>query len=383
MSVFWHVVFWLSLLILAYTYVGYPALLLALSRLRRRPAAPKELDGPPAAQVVLVVRNEAERVIGRIRNLLATDYPTDLLSVLVVSDGSDDDTVQRVRDLADDRVQALDLPESRGKSAGLDAALRVAEAEILVFTDARQRFRTDTIPKLIAHFADPEVGAVSGALEVGDGGGDSVGRGVDAYWRLEKFIRAREADWDSSIGCTGAVYAARRDCLTPMPENTILDDVVFPMTVALTGKRVLFDPAAIAEDPQGFSADKETARKERTLAGNFQMLLRYPGWLLPWRNRLWWQLISHKYLRIAAPLFFVTMLVSNTVLAGEPLYLLLLLGHLAFYLSAGIGLLANSCRVPAVIRYPTALVFLNLRVVRGLYRYLRGDFNCGWVNKKP
>ena len=271
MSVSWQIAFWLSLLILAYTYVGYPALLFALTRLRRRPAAPAGCDGPPAAQVVLVVRNEAERVIGRIQNLLATDYPADLLSILVVSDGSDDDTVQRVRDLADDRIQALDLPESRGKSAGLDAALGVAEAEILVFTDARQRFRADTIPKLIAHFADPEVGAVSGALEVGDGGDDSVGQGVDAYWRLEKFIRAREADWDSSIGCTGAVYAARRDCLTPMPEDTILDDVVFPMTVALAGKRVLFDPAAIAEDPQDFSADKETARKERTLAGNFQM----------------------------------------------------------------------------------------------------------------
>ena len=381
MSTAWQIVFWLSALVLAYTYLGYPALLLVLSRLRRRPAPPPLPAEPPSVQAIVAVRNEGARIAERVANLLAADYPADRLSVLVVSDGSDDDTVARVRAIADPRVAVLDLPENRGKAAGLNAGLGAATAEILVFTDARQSFLPDTISRLVAHFASPEVGAVSGALEVGQGGDGTIGQGVDAYWRLEKCIRSWEAAWDSSIGCTGAVYAARRELLAPMPEDTILDDVVFPMTVGLRGKRVLFDPAAVALDPQEFSAAKEKARKERTLGGNFQMLLRYPGWLLPWRNRLWWQLVSHKHLRVLAPLFFLSALVANLALMGSVPYLVILILHLLFYVAACIGRLAESRAVPVFIRYPSALVFLNVRVVCGLFRYLRGDYGRGWRNQ--
>ena len=146
---------------------------------------------------------------------------------------------------------------------------------------------------------------------------------------------------------------------------------------------MLFEPMAIAWDPQDFSAAKEAARKERTLGGSFQVLFRYPGWLLPWRNRLWWQLISHKHLRVLAPLFFLLALVANLALLREPLYLALGAGHALFYVFAGVGHLAGARRMPVFIRFPAALVFLNVRVVRGFYRYLRGDFSRGWVNRRP
>jgi cellulose synthase/poly-beta-1,6-N-acetylglucosamine synthase-like glycosyltransferase len=382
MPVAWQFVFWCSLIALAYTYVGYPALLWLLTRRRKRPEAPPLLPEALSVDVVLVVRNEAERIAARISNLLDCTYPGPL-AILLVSDGSDDDTAERVRALNNPRVRVLALPENRGKSAGINAALAESTADILVFTDARQRFRKDTISLLVAHFAVPEVGAVSGALEVEARDGDAVGQGVDAYWRLEKKIRELEAVWDSSVGCTGAVYAARRCAVSPAPEDTILDDVVFPMGVALQGWRVLFDPAAIATDPQEFSGEKEARRKERTLGGNFQMLFRYPGWLLPWRNRLWWQLISHKHLRIVAPLFFVLALAANLALVGQPFYAILLAGHILFYLAALAGGLAGtSRRLPCFIRYPRTLVFLNVQVVRGLFRYLRGDFSRGWTNQQ-
>lgn len=380
---FWQLAFWSSLAVLGYTYLGYAGLLWLLTRRRSRAGAPGLPPEPPAVEVVLVVRNEAERVADRIANLLGGAYPGPL-SVLVVSDGSEDATVERVRALGDPRVRVLALPENRGKSAGINAALAEPGADILVFTDARQRFREDTIARLVAPFADPKVGAVSGALEVEARAGDTVGQGVDAYWKLEKRIREREALWDSAIGCSGAVYAARRRALSSAPEDTILDDVVFPMGVALRGYRVLFEPAAIATDPQEFSADREARRKERTLGGNFQMLFRYPGWLLPWRNRLWWQLLSHKYLRILAPLFFLLALVANLALLGHPLYRALALGHLLFYLAALVGWGAGTTRrLPGFIRYPRTLVFLNVQVVNGLRRYLRGDFSCGWTNQQP
>ncbi|MDX9979852.1 MAG: glycosyltransferase, partial [Lentisphaeria bacterium] len=137
MPLVWHFVFWCSLLVLAYTYVGYPALLWLLTRRRERPEAPPLPPEPPSVEVVLVVRNEAERVAARIANLLDCAYPGPL-SVLLVSDGSDDDTAERARALDNPQVRVLALPENRGKSAGINAALADSTADILVFTDARQ-----------------------------------------------------------------------------------------------------------------------------------------------------------------------------------------------------------------------------------------------------
>jgi cellulose synthase/poly-beta-1,6-N-acetylglucosamine synthase-like glycosyltransferase len=383
MSLFWQILFWSGVALLAYTYFGYPLFLRVLTAGRRQPVPPEQpSESLPHVQVLLVVRNEAERIATRINNLLDTSYPADRLRLLVVSDGSDDETVSLVGALHDSRIGVIALPDSRGKAAGLSAGLAAANADILVFTDARQSFQPDTIPNLVRHFANPTVGAVSGALVVRKDTTDSVGEGVDTYWRLEKWIREREAAWDSSIGCTGAIYAARRELLSPMPPDTILDDVVFPMGVATQGFRILFDPEAIAIDPQGFSAAKEGGRKERTLAGNFQMLFRHPQWLLPWRNRLWWQLLSHKYLRVLAPLFLLLVLLANLCLLGESLYLVTLVGQMAFYLAAVVGMHAGSRQMPAPIRYPTALVFLNVCVVRGLFRFLRGDYSRGWQKQR-
>lgn len=375
------IAFWLSSTALGYTFVGYPMLIHWLGKRRQRPRVDSSGTGSadqPTASIVLVVRNEATRICGRIANLLDTDYPPDRLELVIISDGSTDDTARLVGDAKNASVRLLDHQSHRGKPACLNDAVAAATGELVVFADARQRFTRSTIPALVAGFVNPLVGAVSGELQIERSSG-GAGAGVDAYWRLEKAIRLGESRIDSSIGCTGAVYAIRRAAFQPLPPDTILDDVVCPMLIALAGQRVLFCPEAVAFDPQALSPESEKRRKRRTLAGNFQMLFRYPSWLLPWRNRLVIQLISHKYLRLAAPLLMFAALLSSLVLAvhGSLFFLCVTLAQGFFYLLALTGIAVPSLAWRGVT-LPAGFVFLNGMTLLGLIEYFKLRGRTGW-----
>ena len=371
-----QLLFWFRLAALGYTFLGYPMLIGLLAKVAGRPPAKSPPAQPPLVSVVLVAFNEEDRILPRVANLLAASYPADRLEVLVVTDGSTDTTVAKLRAFAEPRVRVLAREQRSGKSACLNAAIPQAHGEIVVLCDARQRFAPHTISELVANFSDPALGAVSGSLEI-DPAATGVGGGVDLYWKLEKFIRASEGRFSSTIGATGAVYAIRRELFQLIPEDTLLDDVVIPMQIAVNhGKRVSFDPTAPAYDPQTTDPVKEKRRKLRTLAGNFQMLAQHPGWLLPWRTGLWWQLLSHKYSRIVAPVFMVTMFASNAALTGQPFYRLVFTAHLAFYALAVLGLALPALRWKP-FSVPAGFVFLNLMTVGGCLNWLRGAYRQG------
>ena len=370
---FWMLVFWTASGLLFLAYPGYPLLLLCVPRIRAEaPAA--SADMTTSVAVVLVVRNEATRIEARLRNLL--DCDAEIREIIVVCDGCSDPTAAVAKAQGHPAIQVIEVLEPRGKPAGINIGVRAATADVIVLCDARQRFEPTTIPRLLRWFADPANGAVSGALEI-ESSSSSSGRGVDAYWRLEKLIRQMESDMDSCVGCTGAVYAVRRSCFQPMPEDTLLDDVVVPMLIAAQGKRVRFDPDARAFDPQTLDGGKEKRRKVRTLAGNFQMMARYPRWMLPWGHRQWWKLLLHKYLRLAGPWLLVLMLTSSLLLLKRPFFLLIAAALAGFLLLALVGLALPGRKVKW-LSLPAGFVFLQWCVVKGLIHWLKGTQTRGW-----
>ncbi len=368
-------IFWGSALMLGYTFAGYGVVVEILGRICRRTPAKLPPSNLPSVSVVIVAHNEAARIADRVKNLLASDYTPDRLQIVLVSDGSTDATAEEAKAASQTRIQVVALAERAGKARGLNAGVALATGEIVIFADARQQFNPDAIRQLVGNFSDAKVGAVSGNHTM-ESASSNVGAGVDAYWKLEKKIRLAESQLDSSIGCTGAIYALRRALFQPIPEDTLLDDVVIPMQVAVKGYRVVFEPEAKCFDPLPSEPAREKNRKKRTLAGNFQMLFRHPAWLLPWKNRLWWQLISHKYLRIAAPLFLGLLLAANIGLARQPFYFVLLLGHVLCYLLAMIGILLPSLKV-RLFSIPAGFFFLNGMTVAGFYSYLSGRYRGG------
>jgi len=330
----------------------------------------------PRVSIVLVVYNEAAKIKQRIENLLSSDYPSQLLEIVVVSDGSNDETETIVSTFNHQQIKLVKQDKRSGKPAGINAAIEHCNGEIVVFCDARQQFKPDTVCRLVSHFSDDKIGAVSGALEVNKSS-SSVGSGVDLYWKIEKTLRHSESLIDSCIGCTGAVYAIRKKLFEPLPQDTILDDVVCPMKIALKGYRVIYDNSAIAFDPQPLEPESEKVRKQRTLAGNFQMLFRYPDWCLPFKNRLFWQLISHKYLRLAGPLLMAGIFISNILLLSHPFYKLTFIGQIIFYFLAILGIIFKRARLK-ILSVPAGFLFLNFQVISGFIYYIKNRNPQTW-----
>jgi poly-beta-1,6-N-acetyl-D-glucosamine synthase len=312
--------FWISVLLVAYVYVGYPLLLAAWARVCHRvprKASPASISNWPSISIVLAARNEAHRLRARVENLLQIPYPG-RRDIIVVSDGSTDAPSDALRGLGG-QVELIELPAG-GKPLALNAAADAARGELLVFADARQRFSPETLVELVANFADPRVGGVSGELVLdaeSQEGASTVGDGVGLYWTYEKWLRRNESLVWSTLGATGAIYALRRAAWRPLPADTLLDDVLAPMRAVLDGWRVVFDERARAFDRASLDAATESRRKVRTLAGNYQILWQEPRLLLPVCNPVWVQYASHKIGRLLVPWALVAWFVSSAALLFE------------------------------------------------------------------
>jgi cellulose synthase/poly-beta-1,6-N-acetylglucosamine synthase-like glycosyltransferase len=339
------VLFWISVLFVLYVYAGYPALIGVWATLapRFRPSTGRSRalqlrggrDSRPGVSIIVAARNEAARLPARVENLLASDYPADLVQIIIASDGSSDDTVGALAPYAD-RVELLLLPTS-GKAGALNAAVMRARHPILVFADARQRFAPDAIDRLVRHFRQPEIGAVSGELMLAPSS-STIGAGLGAYWNYEKWLRRRESIVGSTIGVTGAIYAMRRELWQPLPPGTLLDDVLAPIRVVLRGYHVTFDSDARAFDEAPCNAEQELRRKMRTLAGNFQLMAQEPRLLIPVVNPVWLQFMSHKIGRLLVPYALVAIFATSAALAATSWFYALVFGaQLLFFALAAYG----------------------------------------------
>ncbi len=350
-------VFWAAVALVVYTYLGYAAWLWVRARLFSWPVRRGACQ--PTVSIVMVVRNEAKVLREKLSNLLNLDYPAHDYDIVVVSDGSTDETEAILRDCGDPRLRVVLNQLSRGKACGLNDGIQMSQGELVMFTDARQKIEPGALRILAEDFADEEVGCVSGELMLGDPQSGEAADGMGLYWRVEKKIRELESASGSVVGATGAIYAARRELLTSVPEGTILDDVYIPMQVARQGKRVIFEPRARAWDSANLGAEREFGRKVRTLSGNYQLLQLVP-WILGPSNPIRFEFVSHKLLRLVAPFALVAMLVTSAFLAA-PVYRIALYLQVAFY---GLSLLAllRLTRGPLARGASAALTFVTLNM---------------------
>jgi cellulose synthase/poly-beta-1,6-N-acetylglucosamine synthase-like glycosyltransferase len=323
--------FWICAALVVYTYVGYPLLMAVLARLWGRP--PRRCPVyRPSVSIVLAAHNEECSIGRRLEELVGLIDSAGLDGEVVVAcDGSTDATAAVARANFSGLVRVLELPERVGKAAALSEACAAAGNEILVFADVRQSWAPDALPLLLENFADPAIGAVSGDLVVESGPG--VMAGVGLYWRFEKWLRGTESQFHSMVGATGAISAVRRELFRPIPQGTLLDDVYWPLQVAMQGYRVVHDRRAHAYDRLPERTGDEFRRKVRTLTGNYQLLRLMPTALLPWRNPVWFQLVSHKLLRLAVPWALLAVLTLSALLPGA--------GYRALFWAQAAGYLAG------------------------------------------
>ena len=308
-----RLIFWLSLTGILYTYLGYPAVIWILARLR--PQRWKVAPITPSVSIVMAVHNGAALLAAKLQHLLCLDYGN-LKEIIVVSDGSTDGTAELLSRQQGPLIKTIVLKQHAGKAVAVNAGMALATSDVILFVDIRPEIGPGSIQRMVENFADPMVGCVAGELILRQGEHDATATAVGGfYWRYEQWIRKCEATFDSPVGVYGGFYAVRRELAVEQPAGMILDDMFQPLSIIRQGYRSVIDANACVFDMWPENVEDEFHRKVRTLAGNFQLLQLAP-WTISFKNRALFQLISHKLLRLLVPYLMILTLVSTLALSA-------------------------------------------------------------------
>ena len=351
--------FWLAGSLVAYTYVGFPALVFARSAMRPLPYRRAPIT--PSLSILVAARNEAGVIATKLDNLLALDYPAERLEIIVASDGSEDRTAELARARGDSRARLLDLPRV-GKAAALNAAAEQARGELLVFTDANSILAPDALRALVAPFVDEHVGGVAGDQRyLATGEEAAAARGERGYWDFERMLKRAESRAGSVISATGAIYAIRRALFRPVPGGAT-DDFALSTAVICQGRRLVFAPDAVAYEPVGASADAEFARKVRVMTRGLNGVLLRRELLDPRRHGFYaLQLFSHKVLRRLMAVPLIAMAATGARLAGRaPIYRLVPALEATITVLGATGLALGRRRGRGLLGLPAYFCLVNL-----------------------
>jgi len=371
-------ILWLSVIMVVLITVGYPVFLALCRPLARRR---RQIDSAERQVSLIIAAFNEEAVIARkIENALALDYPRERLEIIVASDGSTDRTDQIVRSFGNRGVRLLRFPRT-GKTGVQNEVARIAQGEILVFSDANAFYRHDAIRKLVRNFADREVACVCGQLVYSvDGAG--AGASERSYWDYEKFMKQRESDLSSAIGANGSIYAVRRSEYVEI-DRDLISDLVEPLALVQRHKRVVYEPQAISEEAASDTYGVEFRRKVRILTRSIRGLLHMRALLNPLRYGIFsFQLLMHKLLRFLLPLFLISGFASLAAMAAAGRYrVLFLLLVLALVVALVIGRGVTRERSNPLIRASHLLyyvVMVNFALVLAWANILRGKRMTFW-----
>ncbi len=376
-----QVPYWLSVAAIAHAYVVYPWVILRLARRVSKPISPPfptSLAAWPKVAILIAAYNAERSIQARIANLVACDYPTERMAIVIASDGSTDGTIRQARESGAANLTVLEFRERRGKAATLVSALGVIDADVILFTDATSHFTSDAIKNLARHFADESVGIVSGRVCMLTESGLSA---EGLYWRLESRVRQSEARLGVVTGVSGAIYAIRRSMFVAPECPTINDDMVFPILAKQKHRcRFVLDDEAVAEVVVSQGMRHEFRRRRRIGLGVFQSLqLLWPAIMVSDRLSAF-ALLSHKVLRWTVPLALILALASNLMLLGHAFYQVAFGVLLLSILAAIFGLFrtSSSMRWTRWCGVATSFYSMNLALLIGFIDWLFSSKKVVW-----
>jgi cellulose synthase/poly-beta-1,6-N-acetylglucosamine synthase-like glycosyltransferase len=376
-----EVIFWLSILLIGFSYIIYPILIALAAKTFGRSQIVKEISEVtqwPEVAVVIAAFNEEQDIKKRVENLLAQDYPSDKITYLIGSDGSTDNTNQILAQFSDSRLNAQLFEVNRGKASVLNNLIELVKQPIVIFSDANTHFETDAIKRLVAHFENDRVGAVCGELNlynVGDNDNKD-----STYWRYEQFLKDKEGQLNALLGANGAIYAIRTHLYTPIPVNTVVDDFLIVMNVAKEKYSIVYDKSALAHEEIAPSIAEESKRRIRIGTGNYQAFTRLYWALNPFIGWRFFSYFSHKVLRWFTPHLMITTLMCNVILIGNTFYNTTLLIQIIGYSIAIWGQKTSNKgeSIPSSIALLTFFVSMNFALLQGFYRFAFKNVKGTW-----
>ena len=378
---FLMITFWISVLLIGYTYFLYPALLDLYVRWRRRSTVQPEQGPTPSVAVVIAVFNEEKSLKAKIENVLDIEYPADKISFIFGSDGSTDGTNEILSHVNSSNIIVRKFAKRRGKASVLNDLIPTVSSDLVVLSDANTLFSPDAISKLVTPFSDSTVGAVCGALILGSDNKTAGGLGENLYWRYESLVKNLESKVSTTVGATGAFYAIRRALFRPLPTHrAVPDDLVLPMNALRQGLRIAYEQSAVAYEDVTNSVSGEFRRKVRIGARNFYSISEIAPFLHPKYGFASFALWSRKLIRWCVPFLLLLILASSILLAfNSELFAGALIGQLTFYLVAAVGFLLEkrNARI-GIFGIPYYFVAMNLALFVGFLKFLSREQPFTW-----
>lgn len=384
------VVFWLCLFIVVYTFVGYGFILFILVKLKQlvlKPFVFEEISNLPSVTVLIAAYNEEDLIVEKVNNTLALNYPKDKIQLIFITDGSSDQTAEKIR--AFDQITLLHQDQRAGKMAAIKRAIPFIHSDITVFTDANTFLNKDAIVELVKHYQNPKVGAVAGEKRILVGESDdasSAGEGF--YWKYESLLKKWDYQLYSNVGAAGELFSIRTALYQPVDADTIIDDHMIAMRIAEKGYIIAYEPGAYAMETASADTKEELKRKIRIAAGGIQSIFRLKKAANPFYYPvLTFQYISHRVLRwTITPFLLVAVFILNLfiVLGSHSIfYQYLFAGQILFYLLSLLGLVfeKRNIRIKAFF-IPYYFCVMNYAIVAGMIRYYKKNQSAAWEKSK-
>ena len=362
-------IFWFLFFLIVFHYVIFPIITIIMSLIFRKPIKIQEIY--PTVSLIVAAYNEERVIKKKIENCLALDYPIDQLEIIVISDGSTDNTPKIVDNYK--AIKGLHQPERQGKTAALNRAVEKATGKIIVFSDANSMYEPKAIKFLCRNFHDSSVGAVCGRKSIVKNLERESSRGDTMFWNFESTIKVLQSKIGSITTGDGEIFAIRRHLYEKVPEEIINDDTAITFDIIRKGYRVIYEPEAISKEEASIVLEDDFNVKARMVSGGYQTLAYYSSMLFPPKNYFAFQFIAHKVLRWCMPLLLILLFIANIfILKG--FYLLFFCLQLLFYLLAGYAYYEKSKNHNISILYvPLYYCSMNLAALYGFYYFLRRD----------
>lgn len=387
-------IFWISLIIIVYTFLGYGFILYLILRIRRiifgkRSQVFYTPDQVPTCTLLIAAFNEENFIAEKIKNTLALEYPDGKLEIIFITDGSTDRTPDILREYPE--IKLLHQNDRKGKVAAMHRAQAFVNTEIIIFTDANTLLNKDALIKISRHYADETVGAVAGEKRVHfDEKADAGAAGEGFYWKYESLLKKWDSELYSTIGAAGELFSVRSNLYSPVSDDTILDDFMISMLIAEKGYRIAYEPEAFAIETASENISEELKRKVRIAAGGIQSIVRLKALLNIFRyGWLSFQYISHRVLRwTLTPFLLIAVLILNILICLQDpgkIFYLLLIGQILFYLLAILGMEFEKKELRFKIFFiPYYFCVMNYAALAGLKRYLGNQQSAIWekANRK-
>jgi len=384
------ILFWISIFLIIYTFVGYGFLLLVLVKIKRlfvQPFAFRKEAPLPSVTLLIAAYNEEDIILEKVNNTLDLNYPKDKIQVIFITDGSTDQTADKIRGF--DEVMLLHQDIRGGKMAAIKRAIPFIEGEITIFTDANTFLNGDAILELVKHYQNSKVGAVAGEKRIlVEETADASSAGEGFYWKYESLLKKWDYILYSNVGAAGELFSIRTALYEPVESDTIIDDHMIAMRIAEKGYIIAYEPNAYAMETASADVKEELKRKIRIAAGGIQSILRLKKAANPFHYPLFtFQYISHRVLRwTITPFLLILVFILNGIIALQTnavFYQLLFVLQVLFYLLSIVGLYFESknIRVKALF-IPYYFCVMNYAVLAGIIRYYKKNQSAAWEKSK-